>query len=60
MIMSFEGYQEALQKQQEKESEVQILKQKYEKYEESMSTIRKEMEEKFQKILEKIEVAKLK
>lgn len=34
MIMSFEGYQEALQKQQEKESEVQLLRQKYEEMEE--------------------------
>ena len=32
--MSFEGYQEALQKQQEKESEVQLLRQKYEEMEE--------------------------
>ena len=53
LVLSYNAYNEILEKQQEKESEVQILKEKYD-------VIRKEMEEKFQKILEKIEVARLK
>jgi hypothetical protein len=49
MVLKYDAYSETLAKQQEKESEVQVLKQKYE-----------EMEDKFQKIIEKIEVASLK
>ena len=41
MIMSFEGYQEALESQKEKESEVQRLQ---EKYEQEMKVMRKELE----------------
>jgi hypothetical protein len=47
MVLTYDAYNETLEKQQE--SEVQILKQKYEK-----------MEERFQKILEEIEVSTLK
>ena len=39
--MSFEGYQEALESQKEKESEVQRLQ---EKYEQEMKVMRKELE----------------
>jgi integrase/recombinase XerD len=57
MIMSFDGYQEALESQKQKESEVQNLK---EKYEQDMKAMRGEMEDKFQQILAKIDVANLK
>jgi integrase/recombinase XerD len=56
MIMSFEGYQEALESQKEKESEVQSLQAKYEQ---DMKTMREEMENKFQQILTRIDMAKL-
>jgi len=56
MIMSFEGYQEALESQKEKESEVQMLQ---EKYEQDMKTMREEMEIKFQQILTRIDTTKL-
>ena len=49
MVLTYDAFSETLEKQQEKEAEVQILKQKYE-----------EMEDKFQMIIEKIEVANLK
>ena len=49
LVLSYNAYNEILDRQQEKESEVKVLKQKYE-----------EMESKFQKILEKIEVSSLK
>jgi hypothetical protein len=49
MVLTYDAFSETLEKQQEKESEIQILKQKYEN-----------MEERFQKIIEKIEVANLK
>jgi hypothetical protein len=49
MVLTYDAYSETLEKQQERESEVQFLKQKYEK-----------MEEKFQKILERIDIACLK
>ena len=56
MIMSFEGYQEALDSQREKESEVKRLQ---EKYEQEMKTMREEMEGKFQQILARIDVQKI-
>lgn len=56
MIMSFEGYQEALESQKEKESEVKRLQ---EKYEQGMKAMREEMENKFQQILTKIDTGKL-
>ena len=48
MVLTYDAYNETLGEQQKKESEIGILKQKYEK-----------MEEKFQKILEKIDVDSL-
>lgn len=57
MILSYDGYQEALESQKEKESEVQRLQQKYEQ---DMKTMREEMEIKFQQILAKIDVTTLK
>jgi len=56
MIMSFEGYQEALESQKERESEVKRLQ---EKYEQDMKSVREEMENKFQQVLTKIDIAKL-
>jgi integrase/recombinase XerD len=56
MIMSFEGYQEALESQKEKESEVRRL---HEKYDQDMKKMREEMENKFQQILTRIDTAKL-
>ena len=56
MIMSFEGYQEALESQKQKESEVKRLQ---EKYEHEMKTMREEMEGKFQQILARIDVQKI-
>jgi integrase/recombinase XerD len=57
MIMSLEGYQEALESQKQKESEVQKLQ---EKYEQDMKFMREEMENKFHQIIQKIEISKLK
>ncbi|MGB7956629.1 MAG: hypothetical protein WCF23_21865 [Candidatus Nitrosopolaris sp.] len=54
--MSFEGYQEALESQKQKESEVKRLQ---EKYEHEMKTMREEMEGKFQQILARIDVQKI-
>jgi hypothetical protein len=56
MILSYDGYQEALESQKEKESEVQKLQQKYEQ---DMKTMREEMENKFQQILTRIDTGKL-
>jgi integrase/recombinase XerD len=56
MIMSFEGYQEALESQKEKELEVKRL---HEKYEQDMKSVREEMENKFQQILTRIDTGKL-
>jgi hypothetical protein len=56
MIMSYEGYQEALESQKEKETEVQELK---ERYEQDMKAMREEMQNKFQQIMTKIDLRKL-
>jgi len=56
MIMSLEGYQEALESQKKKESEVQKLQ---EKYEQDMKSMREEMQSKFQQILTKIDIGKV-
>ncbi len=56
MIMSYEGYQKALESQKEKESEVQRLQQKYEQ---DMKTMSEELEKKFQLIFAKIDGTKL-
>jgi hypothetical protein len=57
MVLTYDAYNETLEKQQEKDSEVQVLKQKYEQ---DMKAMREEMEDKFQKIFAKIDVATLK
>jgi integrase/recombinase XerD len=57
MVLTYDAYSETLEKQQEKESEVQGLQ---EKYQQDMKTIRQEMETKFQQILSKIDVSKVK
>ncbi|MGC2573364.1 MAG: hypothetical protein WA364_17760 [Candidatus Nitrosopolaris sp.] len=56
MVLTYDAYSETLEKQQEKESEVQRLQ---EKYEQDMKTMREEMENKFQQILTRIDTAKL-
>jgi integrase/recombinase XerD len=56
MVLTYDAYNETLEKQQEKESEVQRLQ---EKYEQDMKTMREEMENKFQQILTRIDMAKL-
>jgi predicted nucleic acid-binding Zn ribbon protein len=57
MVLTYDAYSETLEKQQEKDSEVQILKQKYDQ---DIKSIREEMENKFHQILEKIEITNLK
>ncbi len=56
MVLTYDAYNETLENQKEKESEVQVLKEKYEK---DMKGMREEMENKFQQILAKINIAKL-
>jgi hypothetical protein len=57
MVLTFDAYSETLEKEQQRESEVQNLK---EKYEGDMQAMREEMERKFQQILSRIDVATLK
>jgi integrase len=57
MVLTYDAYSETLEEQQEKESEVQVLKQKYEQ---DIKAVREEMKDKFQQILEKIEITSLK
>ena len=57
MVLTYDAYSETFEKQQEKELEVQKLK---EKQEQDMKLMREEMETKFQQILAKIDVATLK
>jgi hypothetical protein len=57
MVLTYDAYSETLEKQQEKESEVQLLKKNYES---EMKNMREDMENKFQQILAKIDVEKLK
>jgi predicted amidophosphoribosyltransferase len=56
MVLTYDAYSETLENQKEKESEVQLLK---EKYEQDMKSIREEMENKFQRILARIDTGKL-
>jgi integrase/recombinase XerD len=56
MVLTYDAYNETLEKQQEQESEVQRLQQKYEQ---DMKTMHEEMENKFQQILTRIDMAKL-
>jgi hypothetical protein len=57
MIMSYEGYQEALEEQKKRELDIEKLKGVYEQ---KIESIREEMENKFQQILAKIDVTTLK
>jgi|SRR5581483_6506339 len=55
MIMSFEGYQEALESQKEKESEVQRLQQKYEQDMKTMQeALRQEMRNQISQLITKL------
>jgi hypothetical protein len=56
MVMSYDAYAETIEERKKKESEVQILKQKYEQ---DMKSMRAEMENKFQQILDRIDTGKL-
>jgi integrase/recombinase XerD len=56
MVLTYDAYNETLEKQQEKESEVQNLQKKYEQ---DMKAMREEMQNKFQQILTKIDTGKL-
>jgi integrase/recombinase XerD len=56
MVLTYDAYNETLENQREKESEVQRLQ---EKYEQDMKMMREEMENKFQQILTRIDMAKL-
>jgi hypothetical protein len=57
MVLTYDAYGETLEKQQEKESEIQKLR---EKQEQDMKVMREEMQNKFQQILAKIDVGTLK
>jgi hypothetical protein len=57
MVLTYDAYSETLEKQQEKESEVQVLR---ERYEQDMKAMREDMETKFQMILAKVDIAKMK
>jgi integrase/recombinase XerD len=57
MVLTYDAYNETLEDQKEKESEVQRLQ---EKYQQEMKAMREEMESKFQQILTKIDVGNLK
>ena len=56
MVLTYDAYNETLEMQQEKESEVKRLE---EKYEQDIKAMREEMENKFQQILTKIDTGKL-
>jgi hypothetical protein len=48
MVLTYDAYNETLEKQQEKESEVQKLQQKYEQ---DMNAMREEMNQQFNQIM---------
>jgi len=56
MVLTYDAYNETLEKQQEKESEVQKLQQRHEQ---DMKAMREDMEKKFQQILTKIDIQKV-
>jgi integrase/recombinase XerD len=56
MVLTYDAYNETLENQKERESEVQLLKQRYDQ---DMKAMRDEMENKFQQIFAKIDVEKL-
>jgi integrase/recombinase XerD len=57
MVLTYDAYNETLEKQQEKDSEIQRLR---EKQEQDMKLMREEMENKIQQILARIDIASLK
>jgi hypothetical protein len=57
MVLTYDAYNETIEEKQQKESEVQLLKQKYEQ---DLKFVREDMEYNFQEILAKIDTAKLK
>jgi hypothetical protein len=56
LVLTYDAYSEALETQKQKESEVQILK---EKHEQDMKSMREGMEIKFQQIFVRIDTGKL-
>ena len=56
MVLTYDAYNETLEKQQERESQVKVLQQKYEQ---DMKVMREQMENRFQQILAKIDTGKL-
>ena len=56
LVLSYDAYSETIEEKERKESEVKQLQNKYEQ---DMKTIRQEMENKFQQLLERIDIAKL-
>jgi hypothetical protein len=56
LVLTYDAYSEALETQKQKESEVQILK---EKHEQDMKSMREGMEIKFQQIFARIDTGKL-
>jgi hypothetical protein len=56
MVLTYDAYRETLASQKEKESEVQLLR---ERYEQDMKSMREDMENKFQQILARIDTGKL-
>jgi predicted amidophosphoribosyltransferase len=52
MVLTYDAYSETLEKQQEKDSEVQVLKQKYEQ---DMDAMRKEMNQQLNRIMSMIQ-----
>jgi hypothetical protein len=52
MVLTYDAYSETLEKQQEKDSEVQILKRKYEQ---DMDAMRKEMNQQLNQIMSMIQ-----
>jgi DNA-binding protein H-NS len=57
MVLTYDAYSETIEEKQQKESELQKLR---EKQEQDMRLMREEMENKFQQILAKIDIAKVK
>ena len=51
MVLSYDAYEETLEEQKRKESEVQILK---EKYEQDMKSMREDMNKQFGQVMEMI------
>jgi predicted amidophosphoribosyltransferase len=56
MVLTYDAYNETLENQKEKDTELRALQ---EKYEEDMKSIREEMEKKFEMILSRIDIGKL-